>query len=132
MRSILKETGEAALRNDYYGTIRYYYPGSKMVYDLDPDPESQKYELGYDEFIPQIQLDLGYFKDSEVSEEILESWVSDDSQQGETITRTLIVHSLFGTRTETLVDTLVRFAVIDGEVKIVYEEMELLRREQTQ
>ena len=131
MREILNETGDAALRNDYYGAIKYYYPESRMVYDLDPDPALGKIELGYDEFIPQIQLDLGALQDSEVSEEVLEVWVAEDGKSGETITRTKIVHTLFGTRTETLSDTLTRFLVVDGEIKIVFEETELLRYEQT-
>ena len=74
------------IHHDYQATIKYYYPGSRVVYDLDPDPESQKYQLGYDEFLPQIQLDLGYLQNSEVSEEVLEIWVSGDGQSGEAIT----------------------------------------------
>ena len=131
IRAILEEVREASLNNDYYGTIKYYYLDSKLVYDVDTDPNSRKYEMDYDNFIPQIQLDLGYLKESEVRDEILQIQVASDGSAGTALVQSEIIHTLFGTRTDTIKRTWYEFVIVDGEIKIKYEEMELLKQEKS-
>ncbi len=128
IRSILEELDDAAIRNDYHGITKYYYSGSIVVYDPDPDPQSEKYELGYEKFMPKMKLDLAVFQEVDTAEyEILSIEVHEDGLSGESFTRSKIVHIKNGIRTEVEADIHVRYEIIEGEVKIAREEVELLK-----
>ena len=132
IRNILDETSEAALQNDFHGVTKYYYPESIVVYDLDPDPKSKKYELGYEEFMPKMKLDLAAMQEADsVEDEILSIKVHPNGLTGEAITRTKIVRFKKGVRTEVVGDIKVLFKIINGEVKIAREEVELLKLEKS-
>lgn len=128
IRSILEELDAAAIRNDYPGLTRYYYSGSIVVYDPDPDPKSEKYELGYEEFMPKMKLDLAVFQEVDTAEyEILRIEVHDGGLSAESFARSRIVHTKYGIRTEVEAEIHIRYEIVEGEVKIAREEVELLK-----
>jgi ketosteroid isomerase-like protein len=128
IRSILKELDDAVIQNDYQGLTKYYYSESIVVYDPDPDPKSEKYELGYEDFMPKMKLDLATMQEADTAVyKILSIKVHKDGLSGESITRNTIVFIKNGIRTEVEADIQVRYAVVEGKVKIAREVVELLK-----
>jgi hypothetical protein len=126
LRSISKEIIQSVKDQDISVVKKYIYPGTKLIIDMDPSPSAGKSEIPYDKYIALTEMGFSAMQEAEIHDEIVSIEIDKENNQGtieEKITATL---KMFGIKMRDVSISTTVYGIIDGQVKALHAEDELI------
>ena len=126
VRAISAEMVEAAKEGDTSIISKYYYPGSKILMDMDPASGGDSTEVPYEEFMMLAEMGMAMMSDAEMAIEITNVSVDEGRNEATIEEHSTIVAEMMGIMIAEVSVTETRYGVVDGEVKVLETENRLV------
>ena len=126
VRAISAEMFQAVKEGDISIVEKYYYPGSKIVLDMDPADDAGRSEIGYEEFLMLAEVGIESMSGGEYMVEVTDVVVDEEKNQATIEESSTAVTEMMGVMlTQSSVSTTL-FGVVDGEIKVLASEERLV------
>lgn len=119
VRSISAEMTQAARDRDFSVIEKYMHPGSQIIIDLDPAPNSGETEIGYEEFMQLTKQSWEMVKNVDVHVEELSLSVDNENNQATIEEKTTVDYEMMGMKVKDVSVGQTTYGVVDGEIKII-------------
>lgn len=126
LKSISKEINQSVKDGDVSVVKKYVYPGTKIIVDMDPSPSAGKSEIPYDKYIALTEMGFSALEDAEISDEIISIKIDREKNQGTIEEKTTATLKMLGIKIRDVSISTTVYGVVDGEVKALRTEDELI------
>lgn len=126
VKDISKEMVQAIKDKDFSVMEKYMYPGSKITVDLDPANNRGEKEVSYEEFMMLTKMSMQMMGDAEIHDELLSISVDKEKNQATIEEKTTIVMEMMGMTLEDISIGKTTYGVIDGQIKVLSTEDQLI------
>ena len=126
VKNISKELAAAVKNGDITIFEKYIYPGSRIIVDLDPALNTGKQEIPYDEYIKLAKMSLEIMKSADIHDELISITVDKDKNQATIEEKTTATFEMMGMKIEDVSLNKTTYGVVEGEIKVLITEDELL------
>ncbi len=126
LKSISNELRQSIESQDSAIIKKYLYPGTTIIIDMDPSPSAGKTEIPYDKYLPLIDLSYSAMKDAEIHEEILSINIDKEKNQGTIEEKVWATLNVLGIKVQDVSISTTTYGIVDGEVKALHAEDELI------
>jgi hypothetical protein len=105
---------------------KYIYPGTKIIIDMDPSPSSGKTEIPYEKYMPLIDMSYKMMKGADIHEELISIKIDTENNEGTIEEKTTAVLTISGMKIRDISINQTTYGIVNGEVKILRTEDELI------
>ena len=126
VRAISAEMLEAAKKGDASIIRKYYYPGSKILVDLDPAVGTGQSEVRYEDFLMLAEMGMASMANAEVAVEITRVSVDEARNEATVEEHSTIVAEMMGVMIAEVSVSETRYGVVDGEIKVLSADNRLV------
>ena len=126
VKAISQEMLQAVKNGNFAPFQKYMYPGSKIVVDLDPSNSAGQTEISYDEFMSLTQMALGMMQGADIQDEVISISVDERRNQATIVEKTTTVLDMMGTRIRDVSVSETTYGVVDGQIKVLSTEDQLI------
>ena len=130
--AISAELSAAVEKKDLSVFRKYLYPGTRIVVDMDPDSEAGQMELGYDDYMAVTEMAFGAIESAEISEELLSVSVDEKANKATIEQKTTATMQVMGMKMRDVSINKTTFGVVDGQIKVLFAEDQLISSEPVQ
>jgi hypothetical protein len=132
---ILSEAGAQAISDELIQALRngdisafrkYLHPGSKLVVDLDPAPGTGQTEVSYADYMNMMEMTIGHMQGAEIYNELVSFSVNEAKGQATTHETTTTIVEMMGTKLKEVSTSKTVYGLIDGSIKVISSESELV------
>ncbi len=126
VRGISAEVAQAMRDKDMSVIEKYMHPDSRIVIDLDPDLNAGQQEIRYEEFMMLSQMSMQAIEDIEVHDEVLSVSIDEANNQATIEEKTTATVTMMGMKMKDVSLTKTTYGVIDGQIKVLSTEDQLI------
>ncbi len=126
VRAIAKEIAQGVRDTDISVLKKYLHPESRIVVDLDPALNSGKQEISYDEYMALTEMSFQFMAELELHDEVISVSVDEANNQATIEEKTIATVNMMGVKMQDVSLSKTTYGVIDGQIKVLYSEGELL------
>ena len=105
---------------------KYLYPGTRIVVDMDPANSAGQMELGYEEYMALIEMALGAMQNADIHEELISVSVDEAKNQATIEQKTTASLEMMGMKMRDVSINTTTYGVVDGQIKVLYAEDQLI------
>ena len=132
VRAISKEFNKAIVNGDLSVFEKYMYPGSKITIDMDPAKDRGNMDISYDDFMQLTTMALEMMEGADVEDEVLSVSVDDASNQATVREKTTATVSMMGIKMRDVSIATTTYGVVNGQIKVLETQDELISSEAIQ
>lgn len=126
VRAISAEMVEAAEKGDASIIEKYYYPGSKIVVDMDPADNVGETEVDYADFLMLAEMGMASMAGADIDVKITDVQVDKSRNEATIEEHATIVAEMMGVKVAEVSVTETRFGVVNGEIKVLASDNRLI------
>ena len=126
VRAISAEMLQAAKDGDISVVEKYYYPGSKIVIDMDPADGVGQSEVGYEEFLQVAEMGMEALSNAEFLVEITGVIVDGRKNQATIKEMSTVVSEIMGVMLTQVSVTETLYGVVDDQIKVLETQEQLV------
>lgn len=126
LKSISQEFSAALKEGDFSVVEKYMHPSSKIIIDLDPANNQGEKELSYEEFMKIAKLGFEMMQNADVFDELISISIDTDNNQGTIEEKTTAVVEMVGMKIEDVSINKTTYGYIDGKIKVLVAEEQLI------
>lgn len=126
VKAISREMTGALKNNDISVFEKYLYPGSKIVVDMDPANNSGQTEISYDDYMSLLTMAMQSMQSAEVFDELISISVDEARNQATVEEKTTAVVEMMGIKMKDVSINKTTYGVIDGRIKVLSSEDQLI------
>jgi len=126
VRGISAELAQGLRDSDITVLEKYLHRDSRIVIDLDPALNSGQQEVSYDDFMTLAQMSMQAFEDVKIHDEVLSVSVDKAKNQATIEEKTTAIIQAMGMTIKDVSLTKTTYGVIDGQIKVLSTEDQLL------
>ena len=119
VRAISAEMLQAVKDNDMSIVEKYFYPGSKIVIDMDPADDAGETEISYKDSLLLAEMGMEVVNNAEYLVEITRIAVDEKKNQATLEEMSTVVSEMMGMMFAQVSVTETLFGVVDGEIKVL-------------
>ncbi len=129
VRAISKEIADAVRNGDVAAIGKYLHPDSRIVVDLDPALNSGQMEIPYEEFMALTEMSMQAMESIDLHDEIISVSVDEAKNQATIEEKMIATVEMMGMKMKDVSLSKTTYGVIDGQIKVVSTEDQLLSSE---
>ena len=126
----VKEIGlefKYSIKNKDFSIIeKYMYPGSKVVIDMDPANGRGEKEISYKKYMVLMKMSYQMMGESDIHEEILSISVDKAKNEATVEAKTTAILTMMGMKVEDVSINKTKYGVVNGEIKVLSTEDQLI------
>ncbi len=126
VKNIGEELAAAVKSGDISVFEKYMYSGSKIIVDMDPALNTGKQEIPYEEYIKIAKMSLKIMQNADIHDELISISVDKDKNQATIEEKTTATFEMMGMKIEDVSLNKTTYGVVEGEIKVLITEDELL------
>ena len=127
--AISAELSAAVENRDMSVFRKYLYPDTRIVVDMDPASDAGQMELGYDDYMAVTEMAFGAMESADIQEEILSVSVDEKRNQATIEQKTTATLQVMGMKMRDVSISKTTYGVVDGQIKVLYAEDQLISSE---
>ena len=127
VKAISTEMSDAFKNGDITTFEKYYYSGSDITIDTNPDVHQGEKKISYDELMKMTEMAFSMMKNTEIHEQILS--ISVDTQKNEAIIeeKTIATVEMMGMKLEDISINQTTYGIVNGEIKVLQSKDQLIK-----
>lgn len=129
VRAIAQELNQSFVDGDISVLKKYMYPGSKIIVDTDPTVNRGQIEVDYDSFMQLTEMALKSMQEASAHDEVLSVSIDPEANQATIREKTTATMSMLGAKVRDVSISTTTYGVVDGEIKVLVVEDELVSSE---
>ncbi len=129
VRSIAQELNQSFVDGDISVLKKYMYPGSRIIVDMDPAANRGQVEIDYANFMQLSEMALQAMQGASVHDEVLSVAVDSDANEATIREKTTATVSMLGTTVRDVSISTTTYGVVNGEIKVLVTQDELISTE---
>ncbi len=129
VRAIAKELNQSFVEGDISVLKKYMYPGSRIIVDMDPANNRGQVEIDYANFMQLTEMAVQAMQGASVQDEVLSVTVNSADNEATILEKTIATVSMMGTTVRDVSISTTTYGVVDGEIKVLVAEDELISTE---
>ena len=129
VRAIAKELNQSFVEGDISVLKKYMYPGSRIIVDMDPANNRGQVEIDYANFMQLTEMAVQAMQGASVQDEVLSVTVNSADNEATIREKTIATVSMMGTTVRDVSISTTTYGVVDGEIKVLVAEDELISTE---
>lgn len=129
VRAITDELYAAMLDGDVSVFEKYMYEGSRIVIDTDPWNSAGQVEVPYEQFMGLLTLSLSAMQDADIHNETVSIDVDEKNNQATIKEKTIAVVDMMGVTVRDESISMTTYGVVDGQIKVLSTEDQLVSTE---
>jgi len=126
IKAIGEEFNQAALNKDTSIFKKYLFSGSKIIVDMDPANNRGEKEVTYDNFMKMMKMSLKMVEFISINDELLTLTIDKEKNEATIEEKTIAVIKTMGMEIEDTSINKTTFGVINGEIKILITQDQLV------
>lgn len=126
IKSISKELLVSVKTQDTAILKKYLYPGTKLIVDMDPSPSAGKLEITYEKYMALVDMSYKLMKNAEIHDEVISIKIDEEKNQGTIEEKTTVTLDMMGIKMRDVSISTTTYGVVNGEVKALRAEDELI------
>ena len=132
VRAISNEIADAVRNGDVAVFKKYLHPDSRIVVDLDPAINSGQQEIAYNEFMALTEMSMQAMESIDLHDEVISVSVDEAKNQATIEEKTIATVEMMGIKMKDVSLTKTTYGVIDGQIKVLSTEDNLISSEMLQ
>lgn len=129
VRAIAKELNQSFIEGDMSILRKYMHPDSRIVMDTDPAVNRGQVEVDYDSFMQLSEMAIQNMQDATVYDEVLSVSIDAEENQATIREKTIATVSMMGMTMRDVSISTTTYGIVDGEIKVLVVEDELISTE---
>jgi len=126
IKAIGEELKQAIKNQDISVFEKYLYSGSKIIIDLDPANNRGEKEVSYDEYMKLLKMSLKIMGDAVIHDELLTISIDKDKNEATVEEKTTAIIEMMGMKIEDVSITKTTYGVINGKIKVLISQDQLV------
>lgn len=126
VRGISAELAQGLRDSDITVLKKYLHRDSRIIIDLDPAVNSGQQEIGYDQFIALSEMSLQMMESVDIHDEVLSVSVDEANNEATIEEKTTAIIEAMGMKLKDVSLTTTTYGVIDGQIKVLSTEDQLI------
>ena len=126
VREISAEVAQALRDSDMSVLEKYLHRDSRIVIDVDPAVNAGQHEIGYDEYMALSQMSMQVMESVDIHDEIISISVDEANNEATIEEKTTALVEAMGMKIKDVSLTKTTYGVIDGQIKVLSTEDQLI------
>ncbi len=126
VRGISAEVAQALRDSDMSVLEKYLHRDSRIVIDVDPAVNAGQHQISYDEYMALSQMSMQVMDNVEIHDEIIAISVDEANNEATIEEKTTALIEAMGMKIKDVSLTKTTYGVIDGQIKVLSTEDQLI------